>query len=107
MLVQEVVNSLIHSYNAISMDSIPSIINLLGKTRRQKQEIIQQAYDQFIRYGVESIVLLSVCTSSSLYSWILTHTPKICYWKNRVVYMDKRYALIILYFCNFQPVQTS
>lgn len=107
MLVQDVVNSLIRSYNTISTDSIPSIINLLGKTRKQKQEIIQQVYDQFIRYGKESIVLLSVCTSSSLYSWILTHTSKICYWQNRVVYMNKRYELIILYFCNFQPVQTS
>ena len=67
MLVQEVVNSLIHSYNAISMDSIPSIINLLGKTRKQKQEIIQQTYNQFTKHGTQAIVLVSLSCSSSLF----------------------------------------
>ena len=104
MLVQEVVNSLIHSYNAISMDSIPSIINLLGKTRRQKQEIIQQAYNQFIRYGSQAIILVSLSCSSSLFHYVLTHTPKILYWKHRVYTEEnKRVDLIVLYFCKDMP----
>ena len=103
MLVQDVVNSLICSYNAISMDSTPSIINLLGKTRKQKQEIIQQTYNQFTKHGTQAIVLVSLSCSSSLFHYVLTHTPKILYWKHRVYTEEnKRVDLIILYFCNFQ-----
>lgn len=98
MQVQDVIRELIGSYN-ITSDSLPPIVNLLGVTKKQKEDTIKQAYRDYILHNKQSILFLSVCTSSSLFSWILLHAPKICYWKNRVTQLGKRYNLIILYFC--------
>lgn len=95
MQVQDIIKSLIVSYNIAS----GNIINLLGTGKKQKEDIIQQAYRDYCLYGKQAIIFLSVCTSSSLFAWILRHTPQICYWKNRVAHCGKRYNLIILYFC--------
>lgn len=96
MQVQDVIKTLIASYK-IGSDGI---INLLGMGKKEKEGIIKQAYHDYRLYGKQAVVLLSVCTSSSLFGWILCHTPQVCYWQHRVRYAGKRYNLIILYFCH-------
>lgn len=96
MQVQDVIKSLIASYK-IGSDGI---INLLGISKKRKEEALRLAYREYMLYGKQAVVLLSVCTSSSLFAWILRHSPQVCYWKNRVSYLGKRYNLIILYFCH-------
>lgn len=95
MQVQDIIKSLIVSYNIAS----GNVINLLGISKKRKEEALRLAYREYMLYGKQAVVLLSVCTSSSLFAWILRHTPQVCYWKNRVAHLGKRYNLIILYFC--------
>lgn len=95
--VKEIIDKLIHSYK----NPVPSIINLLGvSSRSQKEKVIKEAYNQFIKHGKESIVLTSLVSSSSLFAYVISHVPTIEYVQNRV-YTDenKRYDLILLYFC--------
>ena len=96
MQVQDVIKTLIASYK-IGSDGI---INLLGISKKRKEEALRLAYREYMLYGKQAVVLLSVCTSSSLFAWILRHTPQVCYWQHRVMYAGKRYNLIILYFCH-------
>lgn len=96
MQVQDVINSLSASYKIGSNN----IVNLLGISKKRKEEALRLAYREYMLYGKQAVVLLSVCTSSSLFAWILRHTPQVCYWQHRVMYAGKRYNLIILYFCH-------
>lgn len=79
-----------------------SCVNLLGQRKKFKDEKIKDLYNQFIKYGNESIIYASLNTSSDLFHWVVTHAQQVIYWRRRVYVEQKRFDLIIIVFSNNQ-----
>ncbi len=94
------VDSYIHSFSTDSSNSSTSCpcINLLGVSKKRKEEIIKKAYEQFMYYGHETTVLVSMSTSCKLFQFVLTHTPQITFLSSRIRNQNKRYDAILLNF---------
>lgn len=87
MNLAEVEQSLFHSLNSNSSKfgtSSLRIINLLNKTKKEKAEAVETAFWEFMR-GNDSVIILSVTTSSKLFQFILKHVPKLFFVEKRVV----------------------
>ena len=83
MKICEVINSIVYSFPKVSsgtMNSFPYIKNLLGIKKSEKEKAIKQAYEDFIHLRKETIILTSISTSSKLFTFVLTHTPRIHFW---------------------------
>jgi len=85
-----------------STASLPRIVNLLNTNKKEKEDAVKQSYNRFVKYNEETIVLLSVCTSSHLFQWIITHATQVCFWLGRVCVSDKRVELVVVSFSNIQ-----
>lgn len=96
MLLGEVVNSVTHS-DSSKTTSLPCV-NLLGVSKKKKEEVIKQTYEQFVRYGREATVWVTLSTSSRLFQFVLKHTSKITFLTPRIKYQNKRYDAILLSF---------
>lgn len=94
------VNSYIHSFPTDSSnDSIScSCINLLGVSKKKKEERIKEIYEQFVRYGREATVLVSMSTSCKLFEFVLHHTSQITFLNSKIKNQNKRYDAILLKF---------
>lgn len=99
------VNSVIHSFPTDSSNDSASCscINLLGVSKKRKQEIIKEIYEQFVRYGREATVLVSMSTSCKLFEFVLNHTPQITFLNSRIKNQNKRYDAILLKFLTPKP----
>ena len=97
LLVGEVVNSFTYLDSSKTSTSLPCV-NLLGVSKKKKEEVIKEAYEQFVRYGKEINVLVSMSTSSRLFHYVLGHTSKITFLSSRVKDQNKRYDAILLSF---------
>lgn len=82
MNIQDVIN--IISRNFSNASKAISCVNLLGKSKKFKEERIKDLYNQFIRYGNESIACASLNTSSDLFHLVVTHAQQVIYWRRRV-----------------------
>lgn len=100
MNIQDVMN-IISSNFSNGTESI-SCVNLLGQRKKFKDEKIKDLYNQFIKYGNESIICASLNTSSDLFHWVVTHAQQVIYWRRRVYVEQKRFDLIIIVFSNHQ-----
>ena len=87
----------ISSSKILSCTALPRVIKLLGISKKKKAEIIEQAFFDFVR-GEDSVIILSVATSSKLFKFILSHTPQVWFVENRVVDKGKRLDVIALFF---------
>lgn len=97
MLLREVANSVAHSDSSKNSTSLP-YVNLLGVSKKKKEEVIKEAYEQFVRYGREITILASMSTSSRLFHYVLGHSSKITFLSSRVKDQNKRYDAILLSF---------
>ena len=102
MNIQDVMN--IISSNFPNASGSISYVNLLGTRKGFKEERIKDLYNQFIRYGNESIICASLNTSSDLFHWVVTHAKQVIYWRRRVYVDQKRFDLIIIVFSNHQII---
>ena len=102
MDIQDVIN--IISRNFSNASKAISCVNLLGKSKKFKEERIKDLYNQFIRYGNESIACASLNTSSDLFHWSVTHAKQVIYWRRRVYVEQRRFDLIILVFSNHKII---
>ena len=105
MEIAEVQQKIIHSLSINSSSSnsgtsgIPRIINLLNKTKSEKAKAVEQAFWEFLR-GKDSVIILSVSTSSKLFQFILKSVPSVWFVEGRVVIdqQNKRKDVIALIF---------
>lgn len=97
LLVGEVVNSFTYLDSSKISTSLPCV-NLLGVSKKKKEEVIKEAYEQFIRNGKEINVLVSMSITSRLFHYVLGHSPKITFLSSRVKDKNKRYDAILLSF---------
>ena len=98
-VIEHITNSFLHisSSKNLSDTSRPCIINLLNKTKKEKARAVKQAFFDFLR-GEDSIIILSVSTSSRLFQFILGNVPKIWFINGKVVDQNKRKDVIALLF---------
>ena len=85
-----------------SITSLPRIVNLLNTNKKEKEDAVRQSYNRFVKYGEQSIVLLSVCTSSHLFQWIMKHASQVCFWNGRVCVGERRVELMIVTFTDIK-----
>ncbi|MBR1374393.1 hypothetical protein IJ556_08105 [bacterium] len=103
MNVREVINHITNSFLHISSSknlsdtSLPCIINLLNKSKKEKAQAVEQAFWEFVR-GRDSVIILSVSTSSRLFQFILGNVPKIWFINGKVVDQNKRKDVLALLF---------
>ena len=105
MDLREVTEHITNSFHKITpyqtSGTSPRIINLLETPKKAKSETIEQIYNEYVRYGIESVVLISLSTSCCLFQWIIKHTSQICFWRGRIyANPNKRIDLLILVFSN-------
>ena len=98
-VTEHITNSFLHisSSKVPSVTSLPRIINLLNKTKSEKAKAVEQAFFDFLR-GEDSIIILSVSTSSRLFQFILGNVPKIWFINGKVVDQNKRKDVLALIF---------
>ena len=70
MDIQDVINIISRKFSYASKSI--SCVNLLGQGKKYKEERIKDLYNQFIKYGNESVVCASLNSSSDLYHWSIT-----------------------------------
>jgi len=104
MEIAEVQQKIIHSLSINSSSSnsgtsgIPRIINLLNKTKSEKAKAVEQAFWEFLR-GKDSVIILSVSTSSKLFQFILKCAPSVWFIEGRVlIEQHKRKDVLALLF---------
>lgn len=79
------------------VSSVPRIISLFGVNKKQKASAVEQAFVEYTR-GNETIILLSVSTSSKLFQYILSHAPQIWFIEGRVTEQNKKKDVLALMF---------
>ena len=103
MEIAEVQQKIIHSLSLTSSSNsgtsgVPRIINLLNKTKSEKAKAVEQAFFDFLR-GEDSVIILSVSTSSKLFQFILKCVPSIWFIEGRVsINQNKRKDVLALIF---------
>lgn len=107
MNLAEVQQKIFHSFSDNSSKFGTSaahinIINLLNKNKKEKAQAVEQAFWEFVR-GRDSVIILSVSTSSRLFQFILGNVPKIWFINGKVVDQNKRKDVVALIFSH-QPV---
>ena len=80
-----------------------NVLNLLETNKKAKFKMIEQIYNEYVRYGTESVVLTSLCYSCHCFQWSISRASQICFWNGRIyVNPNKRIDLLILIFSNHQ-----
>ncbi len=108
MDIREVTEHITNSFLKISPykvsgTSLPRIVNLLETNKKAKFKMIEQIYNEYVRYGIESVVLTSLCYSCHCFQWSISRASQICFWNGRIyVNPNKRIDLLILIFSNHQ-----
>lgn len=104
MEIAEVQQKIIHSLSLTSSSNsgtsgVPRIINLLNKTKSEKAKAVEQAFFDFLR-GKDSVIILSVSTSSKLFQFILKSVPSVWFieGKVRLTAENKRKDVLALIF---------
>lgn len=102
MEIAEVQHKIIHSLSLNSSSNsgtsgIPRIINLLNKTKSEKAKAVEQAFWEFLQ-GKDSVIILSVSTSSKLFQFILKCAPSVWFIEGRVIDQNKRKDVLALLF---------
>lgn len=103
MEITEVQQKIIHSLSLTSSSNsgtsgVPRIINLLNKTKSEKAKAVEQAFFDFLR-GEDSVIILSVSTSSRLFQFILKCVPSVWFIEGRVsIDQNKRKDVLALIF---------
>lgn len=110
MEIAEVQQKIIHSLSLTSSSlnsgtsGVPRIINLLNKTKSEKAKAVEQAFFDFLR-GEDSVIILSVSTSSKLFQFILKSVPSVWFIEGRVaIDQNKRKDVIALLFTHQKVV---
>ena len=72
MNIREVTEHITNSFRKItpykvSGASLPRVVNLLEINKKAKFQMIEQIYNEYVRYGIESVVLTSLSTSCHLF----------------------------------------
>lgn len=99
-VTEHITNSFLHisSSKVPSVTSLPRIINLLNKTKSEKAKAVEQAFFDFLR-GEDSVIILSVSTSSKLFQFILKSVPSVWFIEGRIIdHQNKRKDVIALIF---------
>ena len=110
MNIREVTEHITNSFRKItpyqvSGASLPRVVNLLETPKKAKSETIEQIYNEYIKYGRESVVLVSLSTSCHLFQWIVKHVSQICFWRGRIyTNANKRLDLLVLVFSHQQLI---
>ena len=103
MEIAEVQQKIIHSLSLTSSSNsgtsgVPRIINLLNKTKSEKAKAVEQAFFDFLR-GKDSVIILSVSTSSKLFQFILKSVPSVWFIEGRIIdQQNKRKDVLALLF---------
>ena len=103
MEITEVQQKIIHSLSLTSSSNsgtsgVPRIINLLNKTKSEKAKAVEQAFFDFMK-GEDSVIILSVSTSSKLFQFILKCVPSVWFIEGRIIdQQNKRKDVIALLF---------
>lgn len=110
MNIREVTEHITNSFRKItpyqvSGASLPRVVNLLEINRKAKSETIEQIYNEYVRYGIESVVLVSLSTSCHLFQWSISRASQICFWNGRIyTNANKRLDLLVLVFSHQQLI---
>lgn len=83
------------SYSDLEGASTP-IVSLLGLTKKEKAEAVKQACLDYMR-GQETVLLLSLSTSSKLFKYVLSHVPHIWFIEGKVTEKNKRKDVLALF----------
>ena len=98
-VIEHITNSFLHisSSENLSDTSLPCIINLLNKTKKEKAQAVENAFFDYLK-GKDSIIILSVSTSSRLFQFLLGNVPKSWFINGNVVDQNKRKEVLALIF---------
>ena len=110
MNIREVTEHITNSFRKItpykvSGASLPRVVNLLETPKKAKFQMIEQIYNEYVRYGIESVVLTSLSHSCHCFQWSISHATQICFWRGRIyTNANKRLDLLVLVFSHQQLI---
>ena len=110
MNIREVTEHITNSFRKItpykvSGASLPRVVNLLETPKKAKSETIEQIYNEYIKYGRESVVRVSLSHSCHCFQWSISHATQICFWRGRIyTNANKRLDLLVLVFSRQQLI---
>ncbi|MBQ7660208.1 MAG: hypothetical protein IJS26_05700 [Alphaproteobacteria bacterium] len=110
MNIREVTEYITNSFRKttpyqVSGTSLPRVVNLLETPKKAKSETIEQIYNEYIKYGRESVVLVSLSHSCHCFQWSISHATQICFWRGRIyANPNKRIDLLVLVFSRQQLI---